>query len=258
MSINITAALKAVKKDVEKFQENSPGPGFFQKLLESAITSTSYQETELSSAELKQVKDFMLLMRYGQGAFTPLICRNESCPFRSGCPLYSMSKAPAGNMCPIELDFILGCLQKWADILSSKEIDTAEPLYNHYIGQLAYLDVMMQRARWSQACGYQNPVVELMNSVGRNGEMEISILENPVYNIIDRLHKMQLNILTNLAITPREEYKKNAALKKKSESDLAIQMYKKRASLKEKLSSEDEVVSIPAHLAEVDDGRQVS
>lgn len=228
--------------------DNPRDATFFDKLLKDTLSVEKFKNTEFSALESHRIKNYLSLMRYGQGSFSPAICKADLCPFNKACPLYSLEKAPHGESCPIEMSCLISSWQKWSDVVSSRGSDPGDPLYTHYINQLTYIDLLIQRTRWSQACEFQSPVVETVTKVGRGGEVAKEIVENPTFGAVEKLYKMQAAILENMTVSPKEEYKRKAALKQKDESDLAMSMYKKRSALKEKLVKEDTLVELPEHL----------
>lgn len=246
MARNLKTSLLKIKNTVEGLDRES-SQSFFSKLVKESVSYDKYKNTEFTKEEIARIELQMKLQRFGHGSFTPIICKGSECPFRDVCQLAQMGKTPNGEPCPLEVNAIFSSYQKWCDVMTSKEMDPSDPFLSHSISTLTYLDLLLQRAKWSQASGYQSPVIEVVVKVGRLGEMEKQIMENPSYAIMERLQKMQMNILESLAITPKEEYKKKVALKQKDESDMAMLMFKRRQMLKESLNTTDAVVDLPEH-----------
>lgn len=247
MARNLKGTLLAVKKKDVSLADPE-GASFFEKLVKDTLSSDKYKSIEFSVSESNHLKKYLMLMRYGQGSFTPIVCKNTECSFNQICPLYSFKKAPAGDPCPLEVSCLISAWQKWSEVMSVHGMNPTDPLYTHYINQLTYIDLLMQRARWSQSCNYQAPVLEVVSKIGSRGEVNTEIIENPVYTTIDRLHKMQTTILDNLTLSPRESYKKKAALKQKDESDVAMSMFRRREALKAKINDDEGIIDMPDHM----------
>lgn len=245
--VTLKEVLLEVKDEVASL-EDPKDASFFNRLLKDTVSIEKFKTTEFTAMESSRLKNYLTIMRYGQGSFSPAVCKGNLCPFRSSCPLHSMGKEPIGESCPLEMSCLMSSWQKWSDVVGSRGADPSDPLYTHYINQLTYIDLLIQRTRWSQSCEFQSPVVETVSKVGRSGEIAKEIVENPTFGAVEKLYRMQATILESMTVSPKEEYKRKAALKQKDESDLALSMYKKRALQKEKLIKEDNLVELPEHL----------
>lgn len=220
---------------------------FFEKMLDESLDK--YKNIELSQEEHKELMQFFAISKFGSGLFSPIICKGLECGYCAMCPLYKMGKAPETNQCPLELTTIMNSAQKWSDVFDRNGYDLENPLYVHYTGLLTYIDLLLQRCAWAESCGYQGPVIETTAKVGRSGDMFKTIIENPILSSTEKLLKMQESLMESLVFTPREDYKRRAALKMKDDfSDAATALLKKRQAIKEKTLNEDTFMELPDHV----------
>lgn len=248
MSTKTLKQLVAINKKIGSGITKTSGE-FFEKMLDESMDK--YKSIELSQEEHKELMQFFTLAKFGSGLFSPIICKGTDCGYCKMCPLYKMSKAPEDNQCPLELTTIMNSVQRWSEVFSRNNYDLENPLYVHYISLLTYIDLLLQRCAWAESCGYQGPVIETTAKVGNRGEMFKTIIENPILSSTEKLLKMQENLMESLVFTPREDYKRRAALKMKDDfSDTATQLLKKRQAIRDKTLNEDTVMGLPDHVTE--------
>lgn len=225
---------------------------FFEKILDESLDK--YKAIELTQEEHKELLQFFTISKFGSGLFSPIICKSSDCGYCTMCPLYKMGKAPAANQCPLEMTTIMNSAQKWSEVFERRGLSLEDPIYLHYVSLLTYVDLLLQRCAWAESCGYQSPVIETTAKVGQKGEMFKTIMENPILSSTEKLLKMQESIMESLVLTPREDYKRRAALKMKDDfTDAATLLLKKRQAVKEKTLNEDTVMELPEHVTDNND-----
>lgn len=164
----------------------------------------------------------------GAAAKTPLYCAGEEvCPFANDCPFVEIQRAtgerkvPVGRACPIEKELIAYWVAKY---MQSFEVDPENQAEVSLITELAELDIFDYRC-------------SLILSRGENAEMTQSIVVGvdaqgrPISNqeihkafeIKERVKKRKHTILESLVGTRKEQYKRDAALRKRSEKDPSTQ-----------------------------------
>lgn len=229
---------------------NAASKTFFEKMLSE--TMNVYRDVILTEKEASELNQTLFLMKYGSGVFNPIICQGASCPFGKICTLQKSGKPPLGERCPLEMATIMTRAQYWSNVLSQNDCDLENTLYEHYINKLVYIDLMIQRCSWSEACDYPHIVIEMISKVGKFGEIEKQLVENPLVNVSEKLLKLQASMLQELILTPKEIYRRNVALKVKQEvSDFAALQMKKRLALKEsreRMEEEDRPLELPDHI----------
>lgn len=171
----------------------------------------------------------------GAAAKVPLMCGGEEvCPFADACPFVEIYRederpvVPVGRQCPIEKEMIAYWVAKYMDEF---EVDPENQSEVSLITEMAELDIYDYRATLLLSePGNANMMQEIVVGVNADG--------NPIYNedihkafeLKERVKRRKTAILESLVGTRKEKYKRDAALKKRSEDDPS----KQAASLKKK------------------------
>jgi len=201
-----------------------------------------YGDIVLSAEDARTVHSRLIGVKWGGAAAkVPLMCGGaEVCPFADECPFVEINKVPVGRKCPIEKELIAYWVSKYMDEF---EVDPMNQSEVSLITELAELDIYDYRASLilSQAEN-ADMMQEIVVGVNADG--------NPIYNedihksfeLKERVKRRKQLILESLVGTRKEKYKRDAALKKRSEDDPSTQA----ASLKKKM---DEMREKTADLA---------
>lgn len=81
--------------------------------------------------------------KHGLYAAIPLMCKGQSCPYASVCPLIDAGQDPSGTRCPLEIGLIL----KQYDVYKSEfNIDEENIVDLHLVKDLVDCDVQLFRA----------------------------------------------------------------------------------------------------------------
>lgn len=212
-----------------------------------------YGDIVLSAKDALTVHRRLIGVKWGGAAAKiPLMCGGaEICPFSDECPFVEVNKIPVGRKCPIEKELIAYWTSKYADEF---EIDPENRSEVSLITELAELDIYDYRASLilSQAEN-ANMMQEIVVGVNAEG--------NPIYNedihkafeLKERVKKRKHTILESLVGTRKEKYKRDAALKKRSEDDpstTASDLKKKLDAAREKAAAEakpvsEEIIDLP-------------
>lgn len=236
--------LRRASKDTNASEKSV---NFFEKIFHRTLKQ--FASVDLTSGEYQDLIQTLFMMKYGSGVFNPIVCKGPKCPFAKICPLEKVEKSPLEAQCPIELATIVNRASYWSGVFSENGYDIeSNSLYEHYINKLVYIDILLQRCSWSEACGYSDIVLESIAKVSRTGETFKEIVENPIIGVSEKLIKLQTQMLNELVLTPREIYKKKAVLKVRDEqSDFAVQQMKKRQIAQKALESKEIYEEIPEH-----------
>lgn len=189
-----------------------------------------YGDIVLSAKDAKMVHSRLIGVKWGGAAAkVPLMCGGpEICPFKDDCPFVEINKAPAGRKCPIEKELIAYWTAKYMDEF---EIDESSQSEISMVTELAELDIYDYRC-------------SMILSRVENAEMTQQIVVGvdadgrPIYNedihkafeMKERVKRRKHVILEALVGTRKEKYRRDAALKKRSEDDPSTQA----SSLKKK------------------------
>ena len=196
----------------------------------------------------------------GAAAKTPLMCGGEEiCPFSEDCPFVELEdktgekKVPVGRKCPIEKELIAFWVARY---MQTFEIDPENQAEISLVVELAELDIFDYRC-------------SLILSRAENAEMTQEVVVgvdtagNPISNeeihkafeIKERVKKRKHTILESLVGTRKEQYKRDAALKKRTVDDPSTQAAKLKAAIDEaydKLADVAKTVG-PVHDAEFEE-----
>ena len=178
-----------------------------------------YNDIMLTKEEAIKVHRRLLGVKWGGAAAKiPLMCGGASiCPFSDQCPLVPINKAPVGRYCPIETELVSWWVARY---MQEFDVDMENQSEVSLITEMAELDIMDYRC-------------SMLLSKAENAELTQDIVVgvdaqgNPISNeeihkafdIKERVKKRKQAILESLVGTRKEQYKRDAALKKRSQED---------------------------------------
>lgn len=100
---------------------------------------------DLTVEEKKKVQvyqDARLVL--GSAGVAPMRCAGPACPIANTCPLIKMNKAPLGEICPFEANYVVERFTGWMTELERTEI-TINETDRSSIAQLVVIDLQEQR-----------------------------------------------------------------------------------------------------------------
>jgi hypothetical protein len=166
----------------------------------------------------------------GAAAKVPLYCAGEKiCPFAQECPFVKIGKFPVGRKCPMEVEL----MSFWtARYMKEFKVDPENHSEVGMITELAEQDIYDLRA----SIILSRPECAEMTKdvvVGFDGEGKpiVSKEVHKAWELKEKVKKRKQKILESLIGTRKEKYKRDAALKRRSEKDPSTQA----AALKKKL-----------------------
>jgi hypothetical protein len=214
--ISITAEGQLIKSDMFKFLQLDP---------------EEYGDIVLTAEDARRVHGRLIGVKWGGAAAkVPLYCGGEEiCPFKNDCPFVEIGKIPVGRKCPIEVELIAYWTARY---MEEFDVDPDNQSELSLITELAELDIYDYRC-------------SMILSRAENAELTQHIVVGvdadgrPIYNedihkafeLKERVKRRKDKILEALVGTRKEKYKRDAALKKRSEDDPSTQA----AELKRKL-----------------------
>jgi hypothetical protein len=198
-----------------------------------------YADIVFTKEDAQHIHRRLLGVRWGGAAAkTPLMCGGEEiCPFSEDCPFVELQrstgdiKVPVGRKCPIEKELIAFWVARY---MQTFDIDPDNQAEVSLIVELAELDIFDYRC-------------SLILSRAENAEMTQEVVVgvdtagNPISNeeihkafeIKERVKKRKHTILESLVGTRKEQYKRDAALKKRSVDDPSTQAAKLKSAIDE-------------------------
>jgi len=214
--IAITAEGQLIKSDMFSFLQLDP---------------EEYGDIVLSAEDARRVHGRLIGVKWGGAAAkVPLMCGGEEiCPFADDCPLVEIGKVPVARKCPIEVELIAYWTARYMD-----EFDVYPDNHSEVsmITELAELDIYDYRCSMilSQP-GNAELTQQIVVGVDAEGRAIYNEDIHKAWELKERVKKRKDKILEALVGTRKEKYKRDAALKKRSEEDPSTQA----AELKRKL-----------------------
>lgn len=218
------------------------------------MQGNKYKDLELTAEEVRQVKIAISRMSHGVFASLPLRCMGELCPQKSECPLFAMGKAPVGKKCLIEMKMIEELYlsftaqfnvspESYTELLLIDDLITTEILLKRALNALS--DPSIRQKFYTvnkQLDDHEIPFTELQDGTimrmidTEYGKMhEINI--HPLLVQAERLMGKKASLLTKLVATPQERYKRDSALKVRSNEDTANNLPKAREKINDLLTN---------------------
>jgi len=204
-----------------------------------------YGDIVLSAEDARRVHGRLIGVKWGGGAAkVPLMCGGtEICPFKDECPFMEIGKIPVARNCPIEVELLAYWTARYMDEF---DIDPDNQSEVSMITELVELDIYDYRCSMILS---QPDNAELTQQIA----VGVDAAGRPIYKedihkafeLKERVKKRKDKILEALVGTRREKYKRDAALKKRSEEIPSSQA----AELKRKLDearAKAEAVAKPA------------
>jgi len=177
------------------------------------VSNGGHAAPELTSEEKGIIQKHSYALKSGLFAIVPLRCPgNGICPFSDACPYVQLNKEPIGDPCPIEQDVAVESTQRYIEEFN------VDPLtqYSQYrlVLMLARLDVyemrvVLQLSHSDAALFTQEDTV----GITPDGRVVTQTTIHKAWEILNSIDNKRLKIMRALVATPREQYKKEAALK---------------------------------------------
>ena len=166
----------------------------------------------------------------GAAAKVPLYCGGEKiCPFAQECPFVEIAKVPVGRKCPVEVELMAFWTSRY---MKEFGVDPENHSEVGMITELVELDIYDLRASMILA---RPECAELTKDVfvGVDGEGKPIVNKevHKAWELKERVKKRKQKILDSLVGTRKEKYKRDAALKRRSEKDHSTQAIELKGKL---------------------------
>lgn len=213
-----------INTDIMKVDESE-----IMEILKDTFNEVAFEEK--TAAEIEKIKRYILKMSCGSSSFMSLICRGESCIYRSSCELLkkdSTLKAPLGKACPFERYW----QKKWFnDYKEAVQIDINDRVEVSQVNDLVEIEIM--KARVNAILAEEGIKIDVVVGVDPDSGMPLTTQQQHyAINIKDINDRRKDKILKSLLAT--REAKTSAMGKKIGDiSDLiqkAMTVYKQHNS----------------------------
>lgn len=182
-----------------------------------------YGDIVLSADDARMVHSRLIGVKWGGAAAkVPLMCGGpEICPFSEDCPFVEINKVPVGRKCPIEKELIAYWVAKYFDEF---EIDESNQSEISMVTELAELDIYDYRCSLILSRAENAELTqEIVVGVNADGNAIYNEDIHKAFELKERVKKRKHTILESLVGTRKEKYKRDAALKKRTEDDPSTQ-----------------------------------
>jgi hypothetical protein len=188
-----------------------------------------------SGEEAQKIRKKLSSLATGSLAALPLLCAGPTCPFALKCPFQEVGKAPLNLPCLVEASL----LREWVvGYLVEYEV-TMDSLTDRYlIQELVELELLNFRINSILSLPeHAHLSVEENIAYDRQGNVLTRTVVNGLLELKLKLGARKDKIIKSLVGDRQEKYRKQAALKTRSEGDSSSKMSEMRKSL-EKLQRE--------------------
>jgi len=190
----------------------------------------NYRDLHYTKEELESVRKHLRFLSTGHASAVPLLCAAEKCPFASTCPLQLIGRAPLGKQCIPENEFVN---LKRRQYMEEYEIDPRQPSMMTLVNELAEIDIYEMRATLNLAKNENADLfIDEVVNVTESGHQITQKRIHPAFEIKEKLKNRRMRILEVLVGTPKEKYKRQAALKKVEGDDYSITLTEVQQTLR--------------------------
>lgn len=203
----------------------------------------------LTATEGQALQQFQTaLVILGQAAGGALICPgnqvgvNDSsrCPYAAKCELLRISKAPAGELCPIEREVVLARFTGWAATIGADPKALRED-QRSVIAELTWIDVQEQRCSNILSRGEASRLTQINVKDSNPETTEWISWERVIHSnsvLLESLHTRKRMIMKEWMLTPEQKFKAAKAMGKLGPSDDLSRRLSARADKMRELDAE--------------------
>lgn len=211
--------------------------------------------TGVEGQALQQFQTALVVL--GQAAGGALVCPGNQvgvadssrCPYAAKCELLRLSKAPQGELCPIERELLLARFMGWCQTINADPKALRED-QRSVVSELTWLDIQEQRCTNILSRGEASRLTQInvKDSNPETGEWiswERVIHSNSI--LLESLHTRKRMIMKEWMLTPEQKFKAAKAMGKLGSGD---DISKKLSARADKLRNLD-VETIDAEFTDV-------
>lgn len=209
-ALELTAAAEAAALERERRRRRQKRIEDQKKLAELfPLPKVRFTARERKLIEARQ----QVMLVLGPVGAAPVEC-SPACPVRSSCELVQMGKAPDGQPCPFEVQFVLDRFTAWLEELdrSADELTASE---RAQVSTLVWLD--LQERRCLQALSkleggtmVQTIIRQANPKTGQPLAWEVAL--HPLAERLDQIAERRRNILRDMELTSEMKTRKEKAM----------------------------------------------
>jgi hypothetical protein len=179
---------------------------------------------DLNTEEQKKIQVYQeARLVLGSAGVAPMRCAGDACPIANTCPLIKMKKAPVGEICPFEANYVVERFAGWM-----KELDKTEAIMSETerssIAQLVVLDLQEQRCLSIMSEGKAASMTDLSVKevdLQTGDALSYEKIVHANMQILVELRTARRMILDDMERTERSKTRKLKTLQGKTGKDLA-------------------------------------
>ena len=177
-------------------------------VLNNLVNVAEQGETSLTEGQVQQLSHYIDSTTRGYVGSLGMMCKGESCPFISSCPLNNVgSKLPIGQKCPVENSMVTMWLNKHLKALGIE--DPTDPIHSFDMDMLYEL-AGQELIRWRCSVHLSDdPRLVSNQQVGatQQGEPIFADVINPVLDVMEKAGKNISKIRQALVATREAQIK---------------------------------------------------
>lgn len=195
------------------------------------------KDIQLTPEEAIRFRNHIVRMKLGTSAAVPMKCSGPKCPAHNICPFTPTLNWPIFSSCPVERELIDAWTRAYVEELGlDPESSTSMVLVN----KLVECDIIDYRANIGLSGARDEEAQTLLKTttIDTGNSISETLAVHPILEVKEKVHRMRQQILEALAATPREKYKRAAALKKTEDNADAAQHMARMKATFEKIKQE--------------------
>ena len=240
-TIEVPAPALFTEEALAKIEAQKAVPSV-QKVAERFSLLLPTGKIDLTPEEQKSVQVYQeARLVLGSAGAAPMRCAGEACPIASTCPLIKIHKAPVGEICPFEANYVVERFAGWMQELKKTEMTMSETERSS-IAQLVVIDLQEQRFLTIMAEGKQASMTDLAVKEVDLETGEALSYEKIVHanmQIIQELRTARRMILDDMERTEKAKTRKLKTLQGKTGKDLASRQSANADSIRKTLDRID-------------------
>lgn len=192
------------------------------------------KDIQLTPDEAMRFRNHIVRMKIGTSAAVPMLCSGPKCPARHICPFTESKNWPLTLPCVVERELINTWTRTYIEELG---IDPESSTSMVLINKLVECDIIDYRANIGLSGARDPEAMTLLKTtiIDTGNSISETVAVHPILEVKEKTHRMRQQILEALAATPREKYKRAAALKKTDDNADAAQYMSKMKATFEKI-----------------------
>jgi len=200
-----------------------------QQTLEAG--AEDYSDIELNKEQEKVLLKTLKKMATGAATFAPMRCAASQCPFARECALQQMNKAPLDKDCLLETTMLKESVMNY---VVEYDVDPNSFTEIGICTELAEIEVLQWRLTMTLRRP-ENATLVTDQSVGidRDGNVITNLQVSPIFEQKQKLANRKSKLVKLMVGDRQEKYRREAALKQKTDEDASSSMANVKQQLKD-------------------------